>query len=106
MTSEFRSSELRLDTRDADIGSSKIQVIRQALDALGHLVMRDLQIELSQNVVMLWGRLPTYHLKQMAQVAVQQIPGVDGVVNGIEVARRSRTVQTQPEVEGVQHEHA
>ena len=34
---------------------------------------------------MLWGRVPTYHQKQVAQATVQRLAGVRGVANGIEV---------------------
>lgn len=34
---------------------------------------------------MLWGRVPTYHQKQLAQATAQRVEGVCGIANGIEV---------------------
>jgi hypothetical protein len=60
--------------------------VAQALCATGYSALRDIQIEIERGIVVLWGRVPTYYQKQLAQATVQRVAGVRGVANGIEVA--------------------
>jgi osmotically-inducible protein OsmY len=61
------------------------EVVKRALRATGYLALRDIQVELDRGIVVLWGRVPTYHQKQLAQAVAQKVSGVRGIANGIEV---------------------
>ncbi len=65
-----------------------IEAVHQALREAGHGRWRDLEIEVSDGVVVLWGSVPTYYRKQVAQETVQRVAGVRGVANGLEVVCR------------------
>ena len=62
-----------------------IETVARALRETGHPAMRSLDIEISGGVVILWGRVPSYYQKQLAQETVQRVAGVQGIANGIEV---------------------
>jgi osmotically-inducible protein OsmY len=47
--------------------------------------IRELTCTFEDGVLTIGGRLPTFHLKQVAQTAVQGIEGVNAVDNRIEV---------------------
>src|SRR3954464_8381389 len=51
----------------------------------GYLALRNISCEHHEGVLTLWGRLPTYYLKQVAQEAVADIQGVRRIDNRIEV---------------------
>jgi osmotically-inducible protein OsmY len=57
----------------------------RALREAGLPALRELDIEVTRGVVILWGRVPTYHQKQLAQATVQKLDGVRGIANGVEV---------------------
>jgi osmotically-inducible protein OsmY len=48
--------------------------------------VQNLQVVLRENGVILQGRARTYHVKQLAQHAVLELPGVRLLANDIEVA--------------------
>lgn len=73
----------RTATLDAD--RALFNAIAQALRSTGHPALRDLDIEIDGGVVVLWGRVPSYYQKQLAQEAAQQVNGTGRVANGIEV---------------------
>jgi len=62
-----------------------IAPVRQALRELGHPALRDVEIEQNGAVVLLWGKVPSYYQKQLAQAAAQHVDGVGQVANGLEV---------------------
>lgn len=78
--------------RSAAAGSDRdlIEAVKSALSATGHAPLRHVDIELCRGVVVLWGRVPTYYQKQYAQVTAQQVDGVRGVANGLEVVCNRR----------------
>jgi len=61
------------------------QEATRALCKAGFPALRDLDVEVARGVVILWGRVPTYHQKQLAQATVQKLEGVRGIANGVEV---------------------
>ncbi|MBI3866105.1 MAG: BON domain-containing protein [Planctomycetia bacterium] len=65
--------------------SVSVESVGRALCATGYPALRDIQIEVERGIVVLWGRVPTYHQKQVAQVTAQGVAGVRGIANGIEV---------------------
>ncbi len=67
----------------ADIAQA---TLRQSL----HFELHEVSCEFSGGILTLRGRLPSYHLKQIAQAAVAQVPGV------IEVDDRVELVTSRP----------
>lgn len=59
--------------------------IDQALRSTGYLGLRDLRIRVAEGLVVLRGRVRTYHLKQVAQAVALGIRGVKEVQNDIDV---------------------
>lgn len=57
----------------------------RALHESAYLPLRQVQCRCGQGILMLYGRVPTYHLKQIAQVLVRRLPHVDAVANCIVV---------------------
>jgi hypothetical protein len=62
-----------------------IGAVVRALREIGHPALRSIEIEISGGVVILWGRVPSYSLKQLAQETAQRVAGVQGIANGLEV---------------------
>ena len=56
----------------------------------GYLALRAVACECRGGVLTLRGRLPSYHLKQLAQAAVAGTAGVLRIVNAIEVCPAPR----------------
>lgn len=92
--SNTHQSESRLPARtahqnnlstDIDVEDTLAEAVRRALSDTGYPAFRDIQIEIERGIVLLWGQVPSYYQKQLAQVKVQQIDGVRGIANGIEV---------------------
>lgn len=69
---------------------SMVSVIRERLDEHPHFRGRThlLQIESIGGSVVVSGRLPTYHLKQLLQEAIKALPDVEHVDNRVDVAFR------------------
>jgi len=59
--------------------------IIQVLRATGYLALRDLDAFAAEGIVILRGRVPSYYLKQVAQSAVRELPGVVEVRNQLDV---------------------
>ena len=50
-----------------------------------HVELHEVSCEFSGGVLTLRGRLPSYHLKQLAQAVVAEVPGVIEIHNRVEV---------------------
>jgi osmotically-inducible protein OsmY len=61
------------------------QRVRSQLQDNPYHALRFISWDYRDGVLTLSGRLPTYHLKQMAQAAVASVEGVERVQNRIEV---------------------
>ncbi len=72
----------------AALESVSVAAVERALCATGYPALRGVQIEIERGIVVLWGRVPNYHQKQLAQETAQRVEGVRGIANGIEVACR------------------
>ena len=59
--------------------------IERALHATGYGVLRDIKVSVSTRVVRLVGRVPTYFMKQIAQVTALSIPGTRQIHNDLDV---------------------
>jgi osmotically-inducible protein OsmY len=59
---------------------------RATLRRSAYCELREVSCDFSGGVLTLTGRVPSYHLKQLAQAAVADVPGVIAVDNHVEVA--------------------
>jgi osmotically-inducible protein OsmY len=64
-----------------EIAEAARQVLRQS----PYFELHDVSCEFSGGVLTLRGRVPSYHLKQIAQASVADVPGVVEVHNRVEV---------------------
>ena len=73
-----------------EIAETAQQVLRRS----SYFELRDVSCDFSGGVLTLHGHVPSYHLKQLAQSCVADVPGVVEVHNRVEVAasRASRNV--------------
>ena len=60
--------------------------IERQLHFTQHAALRHVGYRIDEGTVVLYGRVPSYYLKQLAQVKVTGLPGVERVENRIEVA--------------------
>ena len=67
----------------------------------GYLALRDIGCTCREGVVTLRGCLPTYFLKQIAQLVVAEVAGVHGIFNQIEVLTSSGRNDVRPCSPGV-----
>lgn len=61
------------------------------LQSSGYAVLRRLQCEVTEGVVIVHGVVASYFLKQMAQTLIQQLDGIQRVTNLVEVRGNVQT---------------
>ena len=61
------------------------EIARQALRRSSYFELHDVSCEFSGGILTLRGRVASYHMKQMAQASVADVPGVVEVNNRVEV---------------------
>ena len=61
--------------------------VERALRATGYLALRALEITSRDRRVVLKGRVPSYHLKRVAQAVALAVPGVRQVRNDLDVGQ-------------------
>ena len=61
------------------------EIAQQALRRSSYFELRNLSCDFSGGILTLRGRVPSYHLKQLAQASVAEVPGVVEVHNRVEV---------------------
>ncbi len=61
------------------------EIAQQALRRSSYFELRDVSCDFSGGILTLRGRVPSYHLKQVAQASVAEVPGVVEVQNCVEV---------------------
>ena len=66
------------------------ELAESRLSKIPSLALRDIGCVYNEGVLTLRGRLPTLHLKQIAQAVVADIEGVQTIVNQIQVPAPSR----------------
>ncbi len=62
------------------------EIAQAALRRSAYFELREVSCDFHGGVLTLRGRLPSYHLKQLAQTAVAEVPGVIEVDNRVEVS--------------------
>ena len=78
---ERESTETNRGGLDVDIE----EAVRIRLQHSPYRAIRRVTCEYDEGVLILQGRVPTYHYKQLAQTAVAEIEGIVRIVNEIEV---------------------
>ena len=80
-------SETAVSTNHAStvVGDIETQ-IKEKLHFTQHSALRCVTFTIDEDTVVLFGRVPSYYLKQLAQVKVACVPGIERVDNRIEVA--------------------
>jgi osmotically-inducible protein OsmY len=63
--------------------------IKAALKATGYGELRVVEVSVTTQIVVLFGRVPSYYLKQVAQVTALAVPGTHHIHNGLNVVRPS-----------------
>jgi osmotically-inducible protein OsmY len=63
--------------------------VERALRASGYMPLRGIEVTVQARLVILAGRVPSYHLKQVAQTTALSVPGAQQVRNDLEVGRPS-----------------
>lgn len=72
--------------REAQQGDQRLREgIASALDSTGYPLLRQLGLHYESGTVTLFGRVPSYFLKQLAQVTVMSVPGVRAIDNQLQV---------------------
>ena len=66
------------------------EIAQQVLRQSSYFELRDVACEFSGGILTLRGRVPSYHLKQLAQASVADVPGVVEVHNRVEVVTPGR----------------
>lgn len=74
-----------LKTKRIDTGVDVEEVARVRLQHSPYRAIRRISCEFDAGVLILKGRVATFHYKQLAQVAVSDIEGVQKIRNNIEV---------------------
>jgi len=70
--------------------------IERALHATGHSALRAIEVLVNDRIVRLAGRVPSYYLKQIAQVTALAIPGTHGIDNDLDVSPEKISPQGGP----------
>ena len=60
--------------------------VRRELDQSGYLALRGVKCDVVGGVARLFGPVPSYYLKQLAQHIAGEVQGIDRVLNEIDVA--------------------
>jgi hypothetical protein len=77
----------RPPSRDFRLQELKARVVAALLQS-GYAALDFIGCDVEPNRVILYGTVPSYHMKQLAQVFVQRVDGVGRVENRLAVERR------------------
>jgi osmotically-inducible protein OsmY len=86
---DLSTAETRSPGQGEPVSPPTAASIRHALLTSGYLVLRDLEVLVEGRRVCLKGKVPSYFMKQMAQTIVLAHPGVEELVDGLQVVRGS-----------------
>src|SRR5262245_7367383 len=65
----------------------QVERVERALRATGYGPLRGIEVTVHARLVILGGRVPSYHLKQVAQSAAMAVTGTGQVRNDLDVSR-------------------
>jgi hypothetical protein len=80
--SEEIASTLELDVVEFDL----VDRVGRALRISGYSPLHSIEVSVRDHVIVLRGKVPSYHMKQLAQVVTIDVPGVRQLRNDIVVA--------------------
>lgn len=72
----------------ADLAVCTAEQIESVLRQTPQLVARRIEWHLDQGTLVLSGRVMSFYQKQLAQTATRRLPGIDRIVNELEVELR------------------
>jgi osmotically-inducible protein OsmY len=86
---------VNIRSEDDEIAQNALRELR----ARGYEGLLSITCEHHEGMLVLRGCVPSYHLKQLAQVAVSKVPGVKLVVNSVtvEATKRPEPISITPE---------
>lgn len=67
-------------------GEVCLSEVREAFHQTGYAPLRQVAVGMNEDCIRIAGVVPTYYLKQMAQVVAIRVDGVNRVENELEVA--------------------
>ena len=70
---------------EIEIEATLIAAVSRTLREAGYPALRHVKVEYLSGVVVLWGVVPSYYQKQLAQAVAQRVEGVRRIANGLEV---------------------
>lgn len=70
--------------------------VQQQLRTSAYIALRDVRCVADEGVVVLRGRVPTFHLKQLAQEVIRHTDGECRIVNDLEVAGHDAPIMLGP----------
>jgi hypothetical protein len=71
--------------RDVECSPDIEEMARVRLQHSLYRAIRRVECDFDNGILRLWGRVPTFHYKQLAQTAVADLEGIREVVNLIQV---------------------
>jgi osmotically-inducible protein OsmY len=80
---------MRDSTNAADLGMCMTELITSMLRQTPQLIGRSVEWRLDQGTLILSGRVTSFYQKQLAQTAACRLPGIDRIVNELEVEHRT-----------------
>jgi osmotically-inducible protein OsmY len=69
-----------------------VEIAQATLRQSSYFELHEVSCEFSGGILTLRGRVPSYHLKQLAQAAVAEVPGVIEVHNQVQVVMARSTL--------------
>jgi osmotically-inducible protein OsmY len=85
-----RAARVLVEALNGDEGEVRLaERVERALRATGYGPLRGIEVTVQARLVILGGRVPSYHLKQVAQTTALAVPGAHQVRNDLAVARPS-----------------
>jgi osmotically-inducible protein OsmY len=67
------------------VARTLLDEVQRGLHATGYPALRGVNVVAISTVVLLQGRVPSYHMKQVAQATVMNLPGVREIRNELDV---------------------
>ncbi|HTI51363.1 MAG TPA: BON domain-containing protein [Planctomycetaceae bacterium] len=83
--SDRLASEITFTDPETQRAADMAEEIGRALRGTGYPALRAVEVQSCEGVVALWGCVPTYHQKQMAQAVAQRVAVGCRIENQIEV---------------------
>jgi hypothetical protein len=87
MLRQHAASDRPIASRDRRLGELKVKVLESLVQS-GYAALAFVGCDIEQNRVILFGSVPSYHLKQLAQVYAQRVDGVHRIENRLAVEQR------------------